>query len=1013
MLQSDPTYATSILSIGLLGNFRVHYQEKPINGINTSRLQSLLAYLVLHREAPLSRQHLAFLFWPDSSEAQARTNLRNLLHKLRAALPESDRHVSADQNTLHWKSRDRFTLDVDDFLSLASHTTSIQHLKDAVTIYTGDFMPDCYDEWAQAFRENIRQTYLNTLEKIMFLLNEARDLREALTYGLLLLRHEPAREETYRLLMRLYAQCGDRASIARMYKTCTTVLERELGVEPSAATDDVYEKSIAEAKEWSFSAEKVERSSREPDLNNLPAPLTSFIGREQELKQVNTLLSRHRLLTLSGPGGIGKTRLALAAAREMLSEYRDGIFLIDLVPINPSESVTIAIADALQASDEVRAAGLDGLIDLLSDQNVLLLLDNCEHLPEEVGTNALALLQACPDLRILATSRGVLNVYGETVWQVPALPTPGEIQRVDTERPTSQTEALLTNESVTLFIERALSTLPTFRPTGGTLLAIGKICRRLEGMPLAIEMAAAKVKTLTVHQIVERLDNVLDLLKPAAAGALPRHRTMEAVMDWSYAMLVPSERDFFARLSVFSGGFSLQAAEKICQGQGISEEEILELLASLVDKSLVETLPALLETRFRLHEIARQYARKKLDAHEHIPDWQQRHMEYFVCLAEEGETKLRGADQLEWLDRLELERENLRDVLQRALEEKPGADPQNVDFAARLTGALWLFWFIRGHFSEGRRWSERALALLERTDNPSRALGRVLYTVASFYFFQGDFSQATLLSKRSLSVCKAHQDPFGQVVSYHHLGAIVIIQGDLAQGATYLNQGLKIATETEDAWLIGTILEDLGFLAIQSGDRETALKRYRRALEIGSQMGDTLTILYCLTNLAELALEQKDLQQAAMLSEESLSLSRLIGEKRGISFALERLGRIAMQEGQHQRAGEYLKGSLQIMWGTRDRDSVIEYLVNLADYEVQQENFEIAARLLAACESALTTFPADYRLRSKVLYDRLVDTIRACLDTGVFTAAWTLGRLMNLDQAVNFALIDRSPDSTH
>lgn len=1010
-IQLDPARNPSSLNIRLLGRFQLQYQEKALNRSNTSRLQSLLAYLVLHRDTPVSRQQMAFLFWPDSSEAQARTNLRKLLHMLRAALPNADQYLYIDQHTVQWQPSARFTLDVDEFLALAGQSTSIEDLRAAVQIYAGDFMPDCYDDWAQTLRDELRQTYLATLEKLLNLLAEAKQLQEALHYGQILLRQDPTREETYRSLMGLYAQRGDRASIARIYKTCSTVLEQELGVEPSPATDKAYENFIAQATDWTSASETTEGFAKEHVLHNLSASLTSFIGRAQELEQINTLLSKHRLVTLTGPGGIGKTRLAVAAAREMFSQYRDGIFLVDLAPINDSGMVTMAIADALQASDEVRAAGLDGLINLLSDQNMLLLLDNCEHLTEEAGLTALSLLQACPDLRMLATSRKVLNVYGETAWQVPALPAPPEIEKADTQEPTPQTESLQTNESVILFVERAVSTLPTFKPTAEALLPIGEICRHLEGMPLAIEMAAARVKMLTVHQIVERLDNVLDLLKSASTTDLPRHQTMEAVMDWSFAMLSPSERNLFARLSVFSGDFSLQAAEKICQGDGIPEEQILELLAGLADKSLIETLPTLPEARFRLHEIARQYALQRLDAQGEIRHWQNRYVDYFVGLAEEAEPKMRGANQLEWLNRLELEQENLRAALSLALEEDTTTDPRNAEFAARLAGGLWLFWFIRGHFSEGRRWSERALALLERTGNPSRALGKVLYTVASFCYFQGDFSQANVLSKRSLRVCKTHKDRFGEVVSYHHLGMIGAAQGDLAEGAKHLNQGLKIATQLGDAWLIVLIRIDLGELAIAASDRDAAFEQYQQSLEIARQFGDKFQILYILTNLAEHALQRGDLRQAVMLTEESLSLSNLIGEKRGISYALERLGQIATQEGQFQRAGELFKESLQVIRGMRDRENIIERLVDLADHEVQQEHFEIAARLLAACEATLATFPTGYRLHNQAIFDGLIENIQAHLDQGVFTAAWTLGRLMNLDQAVSFALLDRSPNS--
>jgi len=998
-----------MLSIRLLGSFRLDYQGQALNTINTDRLQSLLAYLVLHRDAPVPRQHLAFLFWPDSSEAQARTNLRNLLHKLRAALPQADRYLAIDQQTMQWQTSAPFRLDVDEFVSLAGHSASIQDLKAALQMYGGDFMRDCYDDWVQGVRESLRQTYLATLETLLGLLAETKRFQEALQYGQILLRHEPTREETYRDLMRLHAQSGDRASVSRIYRTCVTVLERELGVEPSPATVQAYETFSAQATNWTFSPEPLDQAAREPLHHNLPVSLTSFIGRAQELEQVKALLTKQRLVTLSGPGGIGKTRLALAAARPMLSNYRDGIFLVDLASIAQPGMVTSAIADTLRATDQIRAAGLDGLINLLRDQHLLLVLDNCEHLTEEVGGISLALLQTCPELSVLATSREVLNVYGETVWQVPALPTPTAIEQIDLQDSTAETQGLQANESVELFIERAVSTLPTFQPAPATLPAIGEICRQLEGMPLAIELAAARVKTLTVHQIVQRLDNMLEFLKASPLTALPRHRTMAAVIDWSYDMLTVPERELFARLSVFSGDFSLQAAEQICQGEQFRDGQVLELLASLVDKSLVETLPTFPEARFRLHEIARQYARQKLDVQEQLFHWQNRHLHYFVRLAEGAEPKLRGAEQLEWLNRLDLEQENLRAALRLALEGHTNSNHPQAELAARLVGALWLFWFIRGHFSEGRHWAARALAALEAQDSTRAILGKVLYVAASFCYFQGDLSQANILSERSLDLCRVNTDVFGQVICCHHQGLVAAIRGESAQASQYFNQGLALATGLEDMWLMGVMRSDLGSLALISDDLDQASEQYRQALEIARQCGDKLTILYALTNMADIALQQGDLGQAAMLSEECLSVSRLIGERRGISFALHLLGRIAMQQKQFQLASEVFRESLQFIWSTRDRATVIEYLIDLADYEVQQERFEIAARLLAACEAALTGFPAGYRLPNQALFEKLAQNIQALLDSGIFTAAWTLGRLMSLEQAVGFALVHRPP----
>jgi predicted ATPase/DNA-binding SARP family transcriptional activator len=995
----------------LLGGFDLRYHNEALNTINTTRLQSLLVYLLLYKDAPVSRQHLAFLFWPDSSEAQARTNLRNLLHKLRSLLPDADRYLDIQHHTVQWRSSSHFLLDVDQFVSFASQAKSSQELKQAVQIYAGDFMPGCYEDWAQSIRENLRQTYLFTLEKLLFLLANDHGQREALEYAHILLRQDPTREETYRHLMHLYAQSGDRASVARVYKTCVTVLERELGIEPGTMTQKAYKDALDRAADSNLAVQAPESHLEEHLHHNLPVSLTSFVGRVRELEQIKSLLFESRLVTLSGPGGMGKTRLALAAARELLPNYRDGIFLVDLAPIDHPEMVTTTIADALQANDDIRDAGLDGLINLLRDQSLLLLLDNCEHLNQEAGRLSLALLQACPELRILTTSRETLNIYGERIWQVPALPTPGRTERTDPMDLTNQAVALETNESVKLFIERAVSTLPTFRVTSAILPAIAEICRHLEGIPLAIEMAAARVKTLTVHQIVQRLDNILELLKGSSNAVLPRHHTMEAVMDWSYDMLTIAERELFARLSIFSGHFSLEAVESICAGKGIAEREVLELLASLVDKSLVGMLPMVHEARFRLHEIARQYARRKLETQGKPIHWQNLHLDYFVRFAEEAEPELRGAGQLEWLRRLDLEQENLRAALHLALEENISSNNHRVDSAARLAGALWIYWFIRGHFSEGRHWAEQVLALLDQTGTWSGALGKVLYTAASFCCFQGDFLRAQVLTRRSMVVSKENGDAFGQVISYHHFGMIANAQGDKKQASRHYQRGLKIATRAGDPWLIGVMQSGLGGIALDSNDQENALKYYGESMELARRFGDKFQIFYNITDLAALALQRGDIAQAAMLAEEGLTLSRLLGERRGIAFSLQQLGRIALAQKEYDRAGELLKQSLQILWGTRDRATVIEYIVQLANYEMQEQRFEVAARLLAACEAALTTFPAGYRLPCQSLYEQMFLDLETLLDPGVFTAARTLGRLMSLEQAVSFALIDHRADA--
>jgi len=479
------------------------------------------------------------------------------------------------------------------------------------------------------------------------------------------------------------------------------------------------------------------------------------------------------------------------------------------------------------------------------------------------------------------------------------------------------------------------------------------------------------------------------------------------VMDWSYSMLTSSEGRLFARLSVFAGDFSLQAAEEICQGESVKSEEILGLLAGLVDQSLVQTLQTLPEARFRLHEIARQYAHQKLQTKDNPAYWQDRHLDYFVNLADEAEPELRGRRQLEWITRLELEQENIRTALRRSLAGEGTPDKQRTVSAVRLVNAIWVFWFIRGWFNEGHSWAKRALAALERSDQASPELGNLLYVLASFYLFLGELPKAVELSHKSLVTCKAHNDLFGQAMSYYHLGVAAEFQGNIIQAGNYFHQGHELATHLGDLWLENVFVYVFGDLAVAQDDIPAALKHYQYGLDIARQMGDTFNIIYRLGAIAEIAIEQGDTQQAQMLIEEGLRLSHAIGEKRMIAQNLGQLGLIAMHEEQYERADQLLKQSLQVLWATRDRRSVTEKLVHLADNAFHQEKFEFAARLLAACEKVRTSSThGEFQLPNQGTFDQLIEEVRTQLDGGIFTAAWTLGGLMSLRQAVAFALAD-------
>jgi predicted ATPase/DNA-binding SARP family transcriptional activator len=620
------------LHIHLLGDFRLASAGAPIGQVNSSRLQALLAYLLLHHDAPQPRQRLAFLLWPDSSEAQARTNLRQLLHALKQALPQTDQFVQVDTQTLQWRSDAPYRLDVAEFeeaLTWADSTEREQQLdphavraalEQAIPHYGGDLLPSCYDDWIIPERERLRQAFTGALEHLVMLLERDGEPRAAIAHAQRLLHHDPLREETYRSLMRLHAECGDRAGVARVYHTCETVLERELGIEPSPATHEAFELSLRVDVHARPVTPLTPVIPQQPSKNNLPVQLTSFVGREAEMAEAKRLLLSNRLLTLTGPGGTGKTRLALQLASGVLETFAAGVWHVELAPLADPTLVAQTVATTLGVREQPGRTILDALLDYVRHKTILLILDNCEHLIESCAQLAHTLLRAAPGLRILATSRESLGISGETSYRVPSLLLPDPQQRL-------HLDALAQNECMHLFVDRALEAYPPFRLTEKNAPAITQICLRLDGIPLAIELAAVRTKVFPPEQIAGRLDDRFRLLTGGSRTALERHQTLFALIEWSHNLLSEPERVLLRRLSVFAGGWSFEAAQAVC-GDGL-DDEVLDLLALLANKSLVvvEGQIEAAEGRYHLLETIRQYARDKLLASGESEQVRDRHLD--------------------------------------------------------------------------------------------------------------------------------------------------------------------------------------------------------------------------------------------------------------------------------------------------------------------------------------------------------------------------------------------------
>jgi predicted ATPase/class 3 adenylate cyclase len=685
--------------------------------------------------------------------------------------------------------------------------------------------------------------------------------------------------------------------------------------------------------------------------NNLPEQLTSFIGREQELRRAKELLSQGRLLTLTGTGGCGKTRLALQIAAQELDSFPDGVWLVELAAISDPSLVVQATSDMFGLRDEPGASVLETLLGHLKSKSLLILLDNCEHLIDASAQLAEAILTRCPQVTILASSREALGIGGERVFRVPSLslPDPKEI-------PTP--ESISAFESVELFVSRARAHVPEFEVTRESAADVASVCRSLDGIPLALELAGARVRAMTVGELSRRLDHRFGLLRSGSRTALPRQQTLRALIDWSYDLLSEVEKTLLDRLSVFSGGWSLDMAEKICSGSKVEELDVFDTLNSLADKSLIMVEPSGEGTRYRLLETLRQYARDRLEESAQTAVWRNRHFQYFLAMMEEASPHLRGKDQQAWLDRLEAEYDNLRSAF--TWSTARSVDPE---MGLRVCAAIWRFWYIRGQCTEGRHWCEAALRQAPE-GMISAPLAATLNCNGVFASIQGDYEASRVLHEQSLSIRRALGDEMGIAIS----------------------------------------LNNLGTLAHNQGQYQRAGALHEESLAIRRKLGDLRGIAGSLNNLATVAHEYGALDQARALFAEALSIERGAGNPWVTAVALSNLGQVAFDQGEYAQSRAYLVECLGIRRFLGDRLRLPDTLDSFASLAAVAGDTLRAARLWGASESLKKESGSPGTPAERSRRDARIAAARGAGDEAAFIAAWAEGEAMAAEQAIEYAL---------
>lgn len=733
--------------------------------------------------------------------------------------------------------------------------------------------------------------------------------------------------------------------------------------------------------------------SLEVSPNNLPVQLTSFIGRRQEIGEVQQLLSEWRLVTLTGPGGSGKTRLALQVAAETLENFRAGVFFVPLAPITDPRLVASTIAQALGLAETTGRSIVDSLKDYLQSKSLLLLLDNFEQVILAAPLVA-ELLVACRQLKILVTSREGLRVSGERVYSVPplALPNPAQLPSL---------ASLLQNAAVELFVQRAQVVKPNFTITNDTAPAVAEICYRLDGLPLAIELAAARIKLLPPRAMLARLADRLEFLTGGARDSPARQQTLRNAIAWSYDLLGENEQGLFRRLSVFVGGCTLEAVESVA-GDNPARVSFLDQLGSLLDKSLLRQVEATNgEPRFVMLEMLREFGAEKLEASGEQKALRYRHANYFLALAEQAEASLEGAQQVQWMDRMEQEHDNLR----AALEWSETAEGTR-QMCWRLAATLGLFWEVRGHYSEGR---QRLSAILSTETAQARTAARaqLLARAAELAYRQSDYPATLSLAGESLAICREVGDQQGIASALIKLGNAATEEGDYATASGFLEEALTIWRELGDKHGTARALISLGWAALRPGDYQLAHARLEAALVLSREVGDTRSIGFELSGLGEVALRQGDYVRATRLVEDSLELRRQLSNKWGVGVSLGTLGWVAMREGDWMRAVARLGESLEVRREIGDMGGSAWCLERLAEVALARERPEKAVRLFGAAAALRASIGSVIDPVDQPEYERRRTSLRAELGAQRSAAAWDEGRAMTLEQAVAYALEDQ------
>lgn len=938
------------LELQLFGPFVALVRGEPLPHLRSRKGHWLLALLALRQGRSVSREWLAGTLWPESEPGQAFYNLRQCLTNLRQALGNAALVLQSPTPQMLCLAHEAVEVDVTAF-DTAFADGSPAALAAAAFLYRGPLLEGCAEEWAVTERAVREQNYLALLERLAGHAAARGEPAAAARTLRVILTVEPFRETAHCALMQALMDCGDSVAAMQVYRDLRLLLRRELNADPAPATEACFrDLRVREKRTSLFFNPPLERSTSAP-VRRLPVPLTALIGREQNLEELMTWLGTERLVTLTGAGGVGKTRLAIALGEALT--YPDGVWFVELAALTDPEGLTLSVAKALNLPEKSPHAPLELLTAALAGRTLLLILDNCEHLRDGCALLVSHLVARCPNLRILVTSRQPLGLTGERLYRVPslALPPNGRVEAEDLV-------ALRRFAGIQLFVERATQWQPEFHLTSRNAASALRVCHRLDGIPLAIELAAAWMRSLSVEEIDARLQAGFALLTGGSRTVLPRHQTLSALIDWSYVLLSTSEQALLRRLTVFAGGWSLDAAEAVCTSPEFDDQEVLRLITGLADKSLVIAETREAAARYRMLETVRQYAQEKLRELGEYPQAVERHYEYFLALTEAAITPANRSKKAQLLDRLEREYANLRVALTRCREEPEGDTKE-----CRLAMALYSYWYLRGPLREGREYLGRVAAYAVRQNRP--------------------WQQAQALLR---------------------VGALARMQGDTAEARSALEKGLTLA-RTEGATEIETFtLTLLGSIALTLRDEATAIPLLESALEVARRGGHSEAETECLVWLGDAARWRGDYVAASAFYHAGLTVAQPLSEIWFRANATGMLAEIALLQGETEEADRLARHALLAYLEAGDRTYCIQILDTIAAIAFAQDDAERAARLFASVEGLMRALQAPLPEPEQAQHARRVRMVRDTLGEERFLAACEVGCRLDWEQILEYAL---------